>query len=108
MSVFVRVLAIFMFLFFHSPKEPPAIDWHNIAEYRPSPSGHRREGGRTKRKRKPEGVFFALFRVTRMLGFVRTAARLQSHIVKAAALNAVKRAPSAMRAFSGVPKTMKV
>ncbi len=47
-------------------------------------------------------------RVTRMLGFVRTAASRQSHIVKAAALNAVKRAPSAMRAFSGVPKTMKV
>jgi len=43
-----------------------------------------------------------------MLGFVRTAASLQSHIVKASALNAVKRAPSAMRAFSGVPKTMKV
>ena len=43
-----------------------------------------------------------------MLGFVRTAASRQSHIVKAAAFNAVKRAPSAMRAFSGVPKTMKV
>ncbi len=43
-----------------------------------------------------------------MLGFVRTAASRQSHIAKAAALHAVKRAPGAMRAFSGVPKTMKV
>jgi hypothetical protein len=43
-----------------------------------------------------------------MLGFVRTAASRQSHIVKAAAFNAVKRAPGAMRALSGVPKTMKV
>ena len=43
-----------------------------------------------------------------MLGFVRTAASRQSHIAKAAALNAVARAPGTMRAFSGVPKTMKV
>jgi len=44
-----------------------------------------------------------------MLSFVRKSAarQLPQHLSRAAACNAVKRAPGAFRAFSGVPKTMK-
>ena len=45
-----------------------------------------------------------------MLSLVRTSAARQfpKHLVKAAAFQAVQRAPGACRAFSNVPKTMKV
>jgi len=43
-----------------------------------------------------------------MLSFVRAASSRQLHFARAAAHHAAKRVPGSMRAFSGVPKTMKV
>jgi len=45
-----------------------------------------------------------------MISFVRQSAarQLPQHLVRVAACNAMKRAPAAFRAFSGVPTTMKV